>query len=128
MFTRQGRIMLEWRETQVSEGAAMDSAVSTDPAQLEGQRPGLVYAMVPPNRTFLPIYLELTETGAWLATNPHILVHGIGETAEEAAAEFIEMALDQYEVFRDDPASLLPDMLEELAYLAAHFAHSGESQ
>ena len=99
----------------------MDSAVSTDPAQLEGQRPGLVYAMVPPNRTFLPIYLELTETGAWLATNPHILVHGIGETAEEAAAEFIEMALDHFEDYTADRERLSPSMLEELDYLTHIF-------
>ena len=100
----------------------MDSAVSTDPAQLEGQRPGLVYAMVPPGRAFIPITLEQIETGEWLATNPHVLVHGVGESQEEAAAEFIEMALDQYESFRDDPASLMPDMLEELAYLTRVFA------
>lgn len=106
----------------------MDSAVSTDPAQHEDQRPGLVYAMVPPGRTFIPITLEQIETGEWLATNSHVLVHGVGDSREEAAAEFIEMALDQYEVFRDDPGSLMPDMLEELAYLSARFAQPNPTE
>lgn len=105
----------------------MDGATTTDTLQVEGQRPSLIYVMVPPNRVLLPIALEMTESGAWLATNPHILVHGIGDSPEEAAIEFVEMALDQYEVFRDDPESLLPDMVEELAYLATYFAHTNES-
>ena len=99
----------------------MDSAVSTGPAQLEGQRPGLVYAMVPPGRTFMPITLEQIETGEWLATNQHVLVHGVGDSQEEAAAEFIEMALDHFEDYTADRERLSPSMLEELDYLTHIF-------
>lgn len=104
----------------------MDGTATTDTTQIEGQHPSLVYAMVPPGRAFIPIALEQIETGEWLATNLHILVHGVGDTPEEAAAEFVEMALDHFEDYSADRERLSPSMLEELEYLI-HFLAAPEA-
>jgi hypothetical protein len=83
--------------------------------------PPSIFVMVLPNRQIIPLEVEHTESGAWLATNPHILVHGIGETAQEAAVEFVEMARDQYEDYLANRASLAPHLLEELNTLIGLF-------
>ena len=93
---------------------------STDTIEIESQRPGILYVMIPPGRSLLPITLEVTESGEWLATNPHILVHEIGDSPEESAVEFIEMALDQLEDYRTDQDRLSPAMIDELNYLMSH--------
>jgi hypothetical protein len=80
-----------------------------------------VFVMVLPNRQIIPLALEQTESGVWLATHPAILVHGTGDTPQEAAVEFVEMARDQYEDYLSDREALAPHLLEELHALIQLF-------
>ena len=63
------------------------------------------------------VQLENTESGLWLATNPNIATHGVGETLESAIDDFMSMLFDLYEELLDSEDVLAPHLLDELDYL-----------
>lgn len=68
-------------------------------------------------RNTLLLNIQQMNDGSWLATNPQILTHGVGDTPERAAEDFRGMMIDLFKELVRSENVLAPHLKRELDYL-----------
>lgn len=97
-------------------------AAGTPPSYADVRVPSRVASLLTdPSRSILRAAVQLDmnqmNDGRWLATSPHIMTHGVGDTPEGAMQDFQSMMLDLFKELVQSESLLAPHLRRELDYM-----------
>ena len=97
-------------------------AAGTPPSYTDVKVPSRRFSLLAdPRRRILkaPVLLDMQQMndGRWLATNPGIMTHGVGDTPERATQDFQSMMIDLFKELVRSESVLAPHLKRELDYM-----------
>jgi predicted RNase H-like HicB family nuclease len=65
----------------------------------------------------LTVYIEQLEDGSFVARNPSIMTHGVGDTCEDALSDYQEMLIDYFKSLVESENILASHLCRQLEFL-----------